>query len=431
MSDLPNLSPYGYQVSTELGRNREGGRITWKAVNLANQKTVVIKQFRFATTASSWSGYKAYQQEIEVLQKLEHSCIPRYLGSIETDDGFCLIQEYKKASKLSDYRQLTLVEIKKIILEILEILIYLQQHTPPILHRDIKPENILIDDFLNAYLIDFGFASFGNSEVAGSSVFKGTPGFIAPEQMLKPTMASDLYSLGVSIVCLLANKDISEIRDCSGADNPYQLNLKHLLPRLNRKFVDWLEKMTEPKVSKRFPNALEAKKALEPLDLAFNPGSNLVEMDVTKITSGVARTVILSTTALVILSAVAVLALNFADSRIEKTLVNIMIAIIAATVVTITELGAAAIALSDQEAKSQAIALAVIVPILLVSISGFILGMGEAVAIASGISVAEIVSLAYFLLKQSPYKEWSSQLKATSLLSAIGLGIALGLKSIL
>ena len=431
MSDFPNLTPYGYQVSAELGRNREGGRITWKGVNLANQKTVVIKQFCFATTASSWSGYKAYQQEIEVLQKLEHSRIPRYLGSIETDNGFCLIQEYKKASKLSDYRQLTLVEIKKIILEILEILIYLQQHTPPIFHRDIKPENILIDDSLKVYLIDFGFASFGSQEVSGSSVFKGTPGFIAPEQMLKPTMASDLYSLGVTIVCLLADKDISEIRDWTSADNPYQLNLKPLLPQLNRQFVNWLGKMINATASKRFPNAVEAKNALEPLDLAFSPRSNLVEISVTKLISRVDRTVILGTTALVILGTTAVLAMNFADSRIEKTLVNMIIVIIAATVVTITELGASAIAISDKEAKSQAIALAVIVPILLVSASGFIVGMGEAVAIAAGISVAEIVSLAYFLLRQSPFKEWSSQLKATSLLSAISLGIALGLKLIL
>ncbi|MEH2336933.1 hypothetical protein [Nostoc sp.] len=48
-------------------------------------------------------------------------------------------------------------------------------------------------------LIDFGFARIGSQEVAGSSVFKGTPGFIPPEQMFEPTKATDLYAVGVAV----------------------------------------------------------------------------------------------------------------------------------------------------------------------------------------------------------------------------------------
>ena len=93
MNDFPNLDEYGYKIEEQLGCNREGGRITWKGKSLINQKTVVIKQFRFAVADSSWSGYKAYEQEIKILQQLNHSGIPKYLDGIETENGFCLIQQ--------------------------------------------------------------------------------------------------------------------------------------------------------------------------------------------------------------------------------------------------------------------------------------------------------------------------------------------------
>ncbi len=431
MNTFPNLIDYGYKINTQLGRNREGGRITWQGINLANQQKVVIKQFCFATADSTWSGYKAYEQEIKVLQKLKHPRIPKYLESIETENGFCLIQEYKLASSLKNFRQLTLTEVKQIALELLDILIYLQDQNPPILHRDLKPENILLDEQLNVYLIDFGFASLGSRETTGSSVFKGTPGFIAPEQIIKPTLASDIYSLGVTIVCLLTNKDISEIRHLASEDDPYKLELKPLLPNLNRQFINWLAKMTHAKASKRFPNALAAKTALIPLSVAnieFN--SSIIKSSIAQLSMPIESKIIVGILGIFSLSTIAVGAINFADSRIEKTLINIAIAIIAAIVITITKLGAAQIVQSDQQAKSLGIALTVSIPVLLVSASGLIWGMGEAVGIAAAIAVSEIIILSYYWLQIPSGKIVNIKLRVGWLFSAIALGITLGLKLI-
>lgn len=431
MNHLPNLTEHGYQVTRELGRNREGGRITWQGISLSTQQTVIIKQFCFATVGSTWSGYKAYQQEIQVLQKLEHPGIPKYLDSIETERGFCVIQEYKQALKLSDFRQVSLAETKQIILAVLEILIYLQQQNPPILHRDIKPENILIDEQLKVYLVDFGFASIGSQDISPSSIAKGTPGFMAPEQIVKPTVASDLYSLGVTAICLLTGKKSTEILELTTADNPYQLNFKPFLPPLNRQFINWLNKMVQPQASKRFSNAATAKAALEPIALEPIEKVQILSGTLARLRSQMDINLGLGTGAIAILSTTAVLSINFAYSRSNNTAVNLAIAIVAAAAVTVAELGAGTIAITDKQAVKPAFAIAILVPAILVATSMLLRGMTAAVAIAAAITVAEIICLAYFLLQPLPLKQWNKTIRAICLLGAISIGLTLGLVSIL
>lgn len=90
----------GYEIIHELGRNREGGRITWLASTIDTQQPVVLKQFCFAQSGSDWSAFHAYENEIQTLQGLDHPGIPSYLGAFETPEGFCMVQEYIDALSL-------------------------------------------------------------------------------------------------------------------------------------------------------------------------------------------------------------------------------------------------------------------------------------------------------------------------------------------
>jgi len=45
---FPDFREQGYEVIREIGRNREGGRITWLATNINTKQPEVIKQFCFA-----------------------------------------------------------------------------------------------------------------------------------------------------------------------------------------------------------------------------------------------------------------------------------------------------------------------------------------------------------------------------------------------
>ncbi len=265
--NFPDFSRHGYCIQKILGRNSTGGRVTYLAMQLASQQLVVIKQYQFAQPGSSWVGYRAYHSEIRVLRSLYSNNIPRYIDSFETSNGFCLVQEYKRAPSLAQARSFTPQEVKQIAIAILEILAYLQKQTPVVIHGDLKPENILVDESesIKAYLIDFGFARMGSGDVALSNVVKGTVGFMPPEEMFNRqlTKASDLYSLGATLICLLVNIKSSEISRLID-EKTYRLNFKHHLPPLHFQFVLWLEKMVEPSTSNRFPNALTALKELQP-----------------------------------------------------------------------------------------------------------------------------------------------------------------------
>lgn len=271
MKEYPDFSAYGYQIEKILGRNHTGGRVTYLAKREDSRQPVVIKQYQFAKTGLSWNGYQSYQSEIKILRSLYCQNIPRYLDSFDTSTGFCLVQEYKNAPSLEHSRVYTPQEVKTIGLAILDVLIYLQKQVPTVIHGDLKPENILIDldDPGKVYLVDFGFARVGSGDVTYSSVIKGTVGFMPPEEMFNRvlTKASDLYSLGVTLICLLTNTKSPSIGQLID-EKTYQLQYKNRLPKqINPQFVQWLERLVAPSADDRYPNAYTAKRALESISV--------------------------------------------------------------------------------------------------------------------------------------------------------------------
>ncbi len=259
---FPDFSEQGYQIERELGQNRVGGRVTYLAQSHQLQQAVVIKQFQFAKGSFRWADYDAYQREIQVMQGLAHPGIPRYLDSFQTEDGFCMVQEYKQAQSLGVPRSFHFNEIQKIAIALLKILVYLQSRVPAVIHRDIKPENILVDEQINVFLVDFGFAHIGDGEVGISSVVKGTLGFMPPEQLFNRqlTEASDLYGVGVTLICLLTG--IKSVDVGNLIDITYRVNFRHLVAKLSVGWMNWLEKMVEPRVKDRFPSAAAALDAI-------------------------------------------------------------------------------------------------------------------------------------------------------------------------
>jgi eukaryotic-like serine/threonine-protein kinase len=86
-------------------------------------------------------------------------------------------------------------------------------HNRQIIHQDVKPANFLIrnnhekPDRPNLLLADFGVASFSNATPAASQNARGTPTYMAPEQLEShPVPASDQYALAVIAYELLTGR---------------------------------------------------------------------------------------------------------------------------------------------------------------------------------------------------------------------------------
>jgi len=73
-------------------------------------------------------------------------------------------------------------------------------HENHIVHRDIKPANIMVDEFGDPLLADFGVAELVDwPSCTTSGALTGTPSYMSPEQARAERVgpASDIYSLGV------------------------------------------------------------------------------------------------------------------------------------------------------------------------------------------------------------------------------------------
>jgi serine/threonine protein kinase len=256
-----------YQLQKRLGQTAAGHQ-TWLAHDRDTvDRPVVIKLLVF-NPDFNWDDLKLFEREAKVLEHLDHPQIPRYCDFFVADvvesgtsHWWALVQEFVPGVSLQDLfdqgHKFAPDKIRAIALEVLDILTYLHQLSPPVLHRDIKPSNIILGDDDKIHLIDFG-AVQDQAKVTGMTfTIVGTIGYAPMEQFWgRSVPASDLYGLGTTLIHLITG--------IPPADLPQRDMRLQFADKIGNQAIatNWLVKMVEPAIEHRYRSAKSAHKDL-------------------------------------------------------------------------------------------------------------------------------------------------------------------------
>ena len=254
-SAMPILSDR-YRVLELLGEGGSGK--TYRAVDIQAETEVAIKVLKLQGM-TDWKTLELFEREAKILAQLDHPAIPRYLDFFRTPDteeeAFCLVQEIAPGKPLTAWVEqgytFSEKELQQIAVQLLEILMYLQNFTPPIIHRDLKPQNILRTESGVIYLVDFGAVrDTYHLTITGGSTIVGTYGYMAPEQFRgQAVLATDLYGLGTTLLYLRSGQD--------PADLPVHKMKIAFRDRVKTSadFANWLDGLLEPMPEDRYRSA--------------------------------------------------------------------------------------------------------------------------------------------------------------------------------
>jgi eukaryotic-like serine/threonine-protein kinase len=206
-----------YVVKKVLGQGGMGAALLATDVRL-DGKLVVIKElvFEHNDVDRQQDEVRNFKREVVLLAHLMHPLIPAVTDHFQEDSRYFMVQDYVEGENLEErlarYQQpLKEREVLICATEILDVLEYLAERTPPIVHRDIKPANIIIGARdRRAHLVDFGIAraSSMQSTPHKQTSALGTPGYAPPEQYQgNADPRSDLYGLAATLHHMLTNRD--------------------------------------------------------------------------------------------------------------------------------------------------------------------------------------------------------------------------------
>ncbi len=246
----------------------------WRAQDVELNREVALKRLQ-DYHADNLQSRTRFLHEAEVTGRLEHrGIVPVYsLGHFENGRPFYAMRfvsgtslkdaigEFHEADQRDpDHgdRALALRRLLGRFVDVCNTVAY--AHSRGVLHRDLKPGNVILDEYGETLVVDWGLAKTGavdaetppdrstlppvsttNTPYTQAGIAMGTPGFMSPEQatgrLSELGPASDVYSLGATLYCLLTGKPPFEEPDqsllvtkvCAG-DFPRPRQVKSTVP---------------------------------------------------------------------------------------------------------------------------------------------------------------------------------------------------------
>ena len=238
-----------YEVASRVA---EGGMgIVYEASDQVSRRTVAMKVMS-GKSGRSKNDLLKFIEEARITALLEHpNIIPVHDLGVTPEQSLFYTMKYVRGINLTDVilgirhgdeamiDQYPLSRLLNIFQKVCDAVAF--AHSKGVIHRDLKPDNVMIGDFGEVLLMDWGLAQFVENTSAAvdrekkenegvesedsldglASRVVGTPGFLAPERIRDSRFPgddrSDIYALGATLYSILtlrppvADKDLKRL----------------------------------------------------------------------------------------------------------------------------------------------------------------------------------------------------------------------------
>ena len=194
------LAAAGFEDAQEIGRGGFG--VVYRCTQAALDRTVAVKVLTADLDEENRARFLREQRAAGRLTG--HPNIVNVLHADVTGNGrpFIVMPYHAEGSldeRIRRHGPLPLDEALRLGVKMAGALA--AAHRLGILHRDVKPGNILITDYGEPALTDFGIAHIAGGFETTAGVVTGSPAFTAPEVVAgeSPSPAADVYGLGATL----------------------------------------------------------------------------------------------------------------------------------------------------------------------------------------------------------------------------------------
>lgn len=269
-----DLSRYRRAGGAEALLGRGGQGVVWRGVDSVLRREIALKALR-SDQAQDAGAVDAFLREARLTAALEHQgIVPLHDVGIGADGAPTLVLRRIQGSSLADKldRARSLDERLRLVPAVLRAAQAVAfAHQRHVIHRDLKPQNVMLGEFGETYVLDWGLALVTHAGPGAPDVTVpteqrgpvGTPAYMSPEQAmgLGADTRSDVWGLGACLYHLLTSQPPVRGRSLESALSHAAVGdvvpVRELAPTAPVDLAAICEKALAAKPVERYASALE------------------------------------------------------------------------------------------------------------------------------------------------------------------------------
>ncbi len=211
---IAELNTEGFEQAEEIGRGGFG--VVYRCTQPDLNRVVALKVLTSDLAAENLQRFLREQRAMGQLSGHPHIVDVFQVGTTTGGHPYLVMPYHAHGSlerRIRDSGPLDWTEVLALGVKIAGALE--AAHRVGTLHRDVKPGNILLTDYGEPQLSDFGIARPAGDFQTAAGIITGSPAFTAPAILEgeAPTVASDIYGLGATLFCALTGHVAYERRE--------------------------------------------------------------------------------------------------------------------------------------------------------------------------------------------------------------------------